>query len=346
MQHLCFNAKPTKQSQRERSLRARRRWLITAWLSLLPILGIAAVPARAQGYPARPVRIIADSAPGSAIDATLRIIADGLTRVWGQQAVLINQPGAGGAIAARAAAAAAPDGYTLSMPALSAFVAAPGAAANLPIEVPRDFAPIGYLGGAPMFITAAPRLGVKTLPELIALARERPGELAYGTNGPGRLTHLTGELLQSRTGIKLLMVPYSGGTAQVLNDVMGGRIPLVFEAYSGIAGAIDAGTVRPLAVASSKRLADFPDLPTVAETIPGFEAGGWQVLVAPAGTPDAIVQKANADLIKALGDPETRQRLARLGRDERPLSPAETLAFIQGEQRKWAPIQQQIGGAH
>jgi len=321
------------------------RRLLIASRCLVPILAIWAAPAAAEDYPARPVRVITDSAPGSAIDATLRIIADALTRVWGQQVVLINQPGAGGAIAARAAAAAAPDGYTLSMPALSAFVAAPGAAANLPIEVPRDVTPIGYLGGAPMFITAAPRLGVKTLPELIALAKERPGELAYGTNGPGRLTHLTGELLQSRAGIKLLMVPYSGGTAQVLNDVMGGRIPLVFEAYSGVAGAIDAGTVRPLAVASTRRLPDFPDLATVAETLPGFEAGGWQVLVAPVGTPDAIVRKVNADLIKALSDPEARQRLARLGRDERPLSPAETLAFIQGEQRKWAPIQQLIGGA-
>ena len=176
---------------------------------------------------------------------------------------------------------------------------------------------IGYLGGAPMFITAAPRLGVKTLAELIELAKQKPGELAYGTNGPGRLTHLTGELLQSRTGIKLLMVPYSGGTAQALNDVMGGRIPLVIEAYSGVAGAIENGTVRPLAVASPKRVADFPDLPTVAETIPGFEAGGWQVLVAPVGTPDAIVQKINRDLIKALADPEARARLTRLGRDER-----------------------------
>ena len=110
-----------------------------------------------------------------------------------------------------------------------------------------------------MFITAAPRLGVKTLPELIALARQRPGELAYGTNGPGRLTHLTGELLQSRAGIKLLMIPYSGGTAQVLNDVMGGRIPIAIDAYSGLAGAIEAGTVRPLAVASPKRVAAFPE---------------------------------------------------------------------------------------
>jgi tripartite-type tricarboxylate transporter receptor subunit TctC len=324
-------------------MHAHRRWVVIASLCLLPLLGIAAIPAQAQDYPARPVRIITDSGPGSAIDVILRIIGDRLSQMWGQQIVPINQPGGGGAIAARAAATAAPDGYTLSIPALSAFVAPPGAAANLPIQVPRDFAPIGYFGGAPMFITAAPALDVKTLPELIALAKKRPGELAYGTNGPGRLTHLTGELLQSRTGIKLLMVPYSGGTAQVLNDVMGGRIPLVFEAYSGLAGAIQAGTVRPLAVAAVNRLADFPDLPTVAETIPGFEAGGWQVLVAPAGTPDAIVRKVNADLIKALGDPETRKQLARFGRDERPMSPDETLAFVQSEQQKWAPIQQQIG---
>lgn len=318
------------------------RRLGTALLCLLPL---AAAVARAEDYPTRPVRLIIDSAPGSAPDATLRIVADALSKVWGQPTVPINQPGAGGAIAARAAATAAPDGYTLGMPALSAFVALPGASPNLPIQVPRDFAPIGYLGGSPIFISAAPSLGVKSLPELIELAKQRPGELAYGTNGVGRLTHLTGELLQARTGIKLLMVPYSGGTAQALNDVMGGRIPLVFEAYSGVAGAIDAGTIRPLAVAAPKRLAMFPDLPTVAETLPGFEASGWQVLVAPVGTPDAIVQKANRDLIKALSDPETRSRLARLGRDERPLSPADTLAFIHGEQQRWAPILQHIAAA-
>jgi tripartite-type tricarboxylate transporter receptor subunit TctC len=320
------------------SLRCR---FILASLLVLEIFGNGA---QAQDYPTRPVRLISDSAPGSAIDATMRIIADALTRVWGQQAVLINQPGAGGAIAARAAAAAAPDGYTLFMPALSTFVAPPNAAANLPIEVPRDFVPVGYLGGAPMFITAAQQLDVKTLPELIALARAQPDKLAYGTNGPGRLTHLTGELLQSRADIKLLMVPYSGGTAQALSDVLGGRISLLFDAYSGVAGAIESGAVRPLAVASAKRLPDFPDLPTVGETLPGFEAVGWQVLVAPAGTPDAIVQKANAELIKAIADPEARDRLTRLGREDRPFTAAETLAFIKNEQAKWAPIQQQIAG--
>jgi tripartite-type tricarboxylate transporter receptor subunit TctC len=301
--------------------------------------------AQAQTYPSHPVRLISDSAPGSAIDVTMRIIAERLGKVWGQQAVVINQPGAGGAIAAHEAAAAAPDGHTLFMPALSAFVALPGKADNLPIEVPRDFTPIGYLGGAPMFITAAPWVGVKTLPDLIALAQKEPGKLAYGANGVGRLTHLTGELLQSRAGIKLLMVPYSGGTTQVLNDMMGGRIALAMDSYSGIAGAVAAGNARPLAVASLKRLPNFPDVPTVAETLPGFVAVGWQVLVAPAGTPDTIVQMASAALLKATGAVDVRERLAQFGREEEAMSPAETLAFIQTEQKTWAPIIKRIGTA-
>ena len=322
----------------------RWRWLTGAAFAVLPF--IAAETTYAQDYPTHPVRMIANSAPGSSIDVPMRIIADGLSKVWGQQAVIVNQPGAGGAIAARAAASAIPDGYTLGMPAVSAFVAVPGDADNLPIQVPHDFTPVGSLGGAAMFITAASWLGVKTLPELIALAKQHPNELAYGTNGRGRLTHLVGELLQSRADIKLLMVPYSGGTAQVLNDMMGKRVALVFDSYSGLAGAIEAGNAVPLAVASDKRLAIFPNLPTVSETLPGYEAGGWQVLVAPAGTPDAIVKKANADLNKALADPDVQQRLAKLGRTDTPMSPEETLAFIQGEQAKWAPILTQIGGAH
>jgi len=315
-----------------------------AALQFLPwMLGASA--AQAQNYPTHAVRLISDSAAGSAIDVSLRIIADGLTRVWDQQAVVINQPGAGGAIAAHAAASATPDGYTLFMPAFSAFVALPGSADNLPIELPRDFVPVGSLGGAPMFITAAAWLNVKTLPELIALAKQKPGELAYGTNGAGRLTNLTGELLQSRAGIKLLMVPYSGGTAQVLTDMMGKRIALAFDSYSGIAGAIEAGNARPLAVASAQRMTFLRDLPTVSETLPGFESNGWQVLVAPVGTPDAVVQKANADLKKALANPGVRDRLAKLGRTDTPMSPEETLAFIRAEQQKWAPIVKQIGAA-
>src|SRR5271156_1939339 len=154
-------------------MQTSRQWLIAAGLSLLPI--VAANTAQAQDYPSHPVRIITDGAPGSAIDVPTRIIAEGLSRIWGQQAVVMNQPGAGGAIAARTAATAAPDGYTLGVVAVSAFVALPGTADNLPVKVPQDFTPVGYIGGAPMYVAAAPWLGVKTLPELIALAKQKPG---------------------------------------------------------------------------------------------------------------------------------------------------------------------------
>jgi tripartite-type tricarboxylate transporter receptor subunit TctC len=169
-----------------RSLRA------IAHLSLLAALSGFGPAAKAQDYPNRPVRFITDSAPGGAIDVPVRIIADGLSRICGQQVVVVNQPGAGGAIAQRATTSAAPDGYTFGVTSVSAFVAIPGTADNLPVRVPRDGTPVGYLGGAPMFITAAPWLEVKTLPDLIARAKQRPGELSYGVNGIGRLTHLTG----------------------------------------------------------------------------------------------------------------------------------------------------------
>jgi tripartite-type tricarboxylate transporter receptor subunit TctC len=311
-------------------------------MAVIAVLAGFTAAAQAEDFPTHPVRIVTDGAPGSAIDIPTRIIAEGLSRIWGQQAVVINQPGAGGAIAARTTETAAADGYTLGIAAVSAFVALPGAADNLPIKVPQDVTPIGYVGGAPMFVGAAPWLNVKTLPDLIALAKAKPGELSYGVNGIGRLTHLTGELLQQQAGIKLLMVPYSGGTAQVINDMMGKRVALVFDAYSGIAGAVEAGNVVPLGVGSLRRMPNTPNVPTVAETLPGYESVGWQALVAPAGTPVAIVGKLNADLIKAMGDPDIKKRLADLGRDDRAMTAAETLAFVQSEQKKWAPIVAQI----
>lgn len=320
-----------------------RRTLIATSLSILSVLRTAA---HAQSYPTRPVRLITDSGAGSAVDVTTRIIANGLSHAWGQEAVVVNKPGADGAIAVHTAATAVPDGYTLAVVSLSAFIAPSGKADGLPVEVPQNFAPVGFLTGGAMFITAASWLGVKTLPELIALAKKQPGDLAYGANGLGRLTNLTGELLQEQADIKLLMIPYAGGTAKILSDVMGKRVPIVIDAYSGLAGAIQAGTIVPLAVASSKRFAKFPDVPTVAETFPGFEASGWQALLAPAGTPDSIVDKANSDLNKALTDPDIRHRFDDLVREIRPMSPAETMTFIQGEQKKWKPIVTRVAEVH
>jgi tripartite-type tricarboxylate transporter receptor subunit TctC len=311
-------------------------------LWLLALSASLAASAQAQDYPTRPVKIISDSAPGSAVDVTLRMVADRLGQVWGQQVLPVNQPGGGGVISARVAAEAAPDGYTLYMPALSVFLPAPGKAPNTALELPRDFAPIGSVTEQPMFIAAAPSLGVSTLPELIALAKRRPGEISYAVTGVGRLTHLTGELLQLRTGIKLLLVPYSGGPSHSLNDIMGGRIQFIIEAYQGLAGAVQGGNLKPLAVASEQRLPDFPDLPTVAETIPGFKAMGWQGLVAPIGTPETIIRKASDDLRKVISDPALKAQLAGRGSYPVAMSPTEVTAFIQDQQRQWSPVLQQL----
>ena len=325
-------------------MKIHRRDLVT--LSLLALSVAITGPASADDYPARPVKIISDSAPGSAVDVTLRMVADRLGHIWGQQVLPINQPGAGGTVSARVAAEAAPDGYTLYMPALSVFLPSPGKAANTALEVPRDFAPIGSVTEQPMFIAAAPSLGVTTLPELIALAKKRPGEVSYAVTGVGRLTHLTGELLQLRTGIKLLMVPYSGGPSHALNDIMGGRIPVIIEGYSGLAGAIQGGNLKALAVASAKRLPDFPNLPTVAETLPGFQAMGWQGLVAPPSTPEAIVRKVSEDLRKVMTDPTLQAQLAGRGSYAVPMCPAEVTTFIHDQQQQWAPVLQQLAAKH
>ena len=323
-------------------MKTRWPWFTSMSLSLLVLAADVAVPAQAEDYPTRAVRIISDSAPGSSVDVALRLVADRLGQGLGQQVLAVNQPGGGGSISVRAAADAAPDGYTLYMPALSVFLPTPGKPANLVPEVPRDFVPIGFVTEQPMFVAAAPSLGVNTLPELITLAKQRPGEISYAVTGVGRLTHLTGELLQYRAGIKLLLVPYSGGPNHALNDIMGGRIPLIIEAYSGLAGAIQAGNLKALAIGATKRLPDFPDLPTVAETIPGFSAVGWQVLVAPIGTPEPIVRKVSDALYAVVTDPEVKKQLARRGSYPRAMSPAELTAFIQGEQRQWKPILEQL----
>jgi tripartite-type tricarboxylate transporter receptor subunit TctC len=322
-------------------MQRHRNLLTIACLLAMIMAAIGEARAQADTYPGRPVRIISDSAPGSAVDVGLRIIADGLSQHWGQQVLVVNQPGAGGAISARVAAEAAPDGYTLYAPALSVFLAVPGKAPNLPLELPRDFTPVGFTADQPMAIGASPALGVASLPDLIALAKKRPDEISYAVTGIGRLTHLTGELLQLRAGIKLQMVPYSGGS-QALSDVMSGRVPVVIEGYTGLAGAFQSGSLKALAVASAERLPVVPDLPTVAETLPGFVASGWQAVVAPRGTPEAIVNKASEDLRKVLSQPEYRDRLAARGSYARPMSSAEVTAFVRDQQRMWKPALDRI----
>jgi tripartite-type tricarboxylate transporter receptor subunit TctC len=317
--------------------------LLTLWL-----LTVAAAPtaqAQAGRYPERPVTIICDAAPGATPDVDTRFVAEGLGRIWGQQVVVVNRTGANGSIAARAASEAAPDGYTLFMPALSTFVALLTVAPNLPLKLPRDFLPIGFTADNPMFVAVTPGLGVTTLPQLISLAKQQPGKVSIAVTGIGRLTHLTGELLQQRADIKLLSVPYTAGPAPALGDVATGRVSMIIEGYSGIAGAVNAGTVKLIAVASPQRLPQFPDLPTVAETIPDFSATGWQVLVAPVGTPEPIIRKVSDDLTKVVTDADFKARLGKIGSYSRAMPPAETLAFVEKEQRTWLPVLERIATA-
>jgi tripartite-type tricarboxylate transporter receptor subunit TctC len=319
---------------------ALRHGLAFAAMCLLTLTAESAV--HAQGYPDKPVTIIVDTAPGTAPDVDARLVAEGLSKVWGQQVVIINRPGANGSIAARAASDVVPDGYTLFMPALSTFVALPTVAPNLPLKLPRDFLPIGYTAENPMFLAVNPSLGINTLPELIARAKKQPGKISIAVTGVGRLTHLTGLLLQERAGISLLPVPYNGGPATALADVDSGRVSMIIEGYSGIVGAVKAGQVKIIAVASRERLPQFPDVPTVAETIPDFAASGWQVLVAPLGTPTPIISKASMDLAKVVSDPDFKTRLGNIGSYSHTMTPEQVLAFVQKEQDTWLPLLQKI----
>jgi tripartite-type tricarboxylate transporter receptor subunit TctC len=318
------------------------RTLLSALAATLLLSG----GAQAQSnYPTKPVKIISDSAAGSATDVVTRLTADRLSQVWGQQVIVDNRPGARGWIAVRAASEAAPDGYTLYVGAASTFTAlkgAPGVAPNLPIELPRDFTPIGFMTQQPMFLAVSPTLGIKSFAELIEQAKKKPGEFSYATTGRGRITHLTMEMVQLRAGVKLQMIPYSGGPHASMADLATGRVHIVIEGYSGLAGGLTSGTIKGIAVSSPERLPEFKDLPAVAETLPGFVAGGWNVLLAPVGTPEAIIKKASVDLNKALDDATVKAKFASLGAYLRPMTPAQVIAFAQEQQKTWRPVAEKV----
>jgi tripartite-type tricarboxylate transporter receptor subunit TctC len=320
-----------------------------AKLGAMTALGSAVASVRTAAaqsdYPTKPVRIVVDSAVGSANDVSARILADQLGKIWNQQVIIFNQPGAGGGISARVAAASLNDGYTLYLPATSVFLAlpgGPGVAPNMPVELPRDFLAIGFVLQQPIFIAASPKSGIFSIADLIARAKAKPNELSYASTGRGRLTHLTMELLQARADVQLRLVPYAGGPAQAMGDVVADRVDLVLDAYAGLAGASQSGLIKMLASTSTQRLPGMENLPTVAETLPDFFVGAWQVMLAPLGTPETIVRKVNADLRKAVEDKNVSAKFAANGGFGRYMTPEETMAFTQSQQAIWRPILQKI----
>jgi tripartite-type tricarboxylate transporter receptor subunit TctC len=319
---------------------APRRFAMMVLAMLTPLA--FALPASAADYPTRPVQIINQAAPGSGTDVLGRIVAEQLTQRLGQQVVIIPRPGAGGLVAAQAAAAAEPDGYTLYMPSSSALMVLPQTHPHLPFDFHRDFVPIGMVGSQPLLIAVSPGLGVSSLPELIALAKKEPGKILYAGNTPGSLPALTGDMLKQRAGIDMTFVSYPGFAAG-LTDLKGGRISVIFESMSALAGAVQDGSVKLLATASEQRLPQFPDVPTAAETLPGFLATGWLALLARTGTPDPIVQTLSAALRASLADPGLQKKFAELATLPAPMTPAEMQAFIAREEKNWIPVVQKAG---
>ena len=300
-------------------------------------LALAPCIAGAQGFPSGPVKLTVAVGPGSSPDVLLRIVAEHLSQLWGQQALVINQPGGAGSVAIRSVAANPPDGHSLYMALASNFIALSELQANFPVDVVRDFVPVGYVGEHPMVIAASTELGVDTLPELIALAKRRKGELNVAAGNRGSVLHLTGEWLRIAGGIDVTLVHYPAAS-QAITDVLGGRVQVMIDALTSMKGAVQAGKIKPLAVASRQRLYNFPDLPVVADTFKGFEAMGWFALMAPPGTPAPLASRISADLRTVLAKPELKKRFEDLGTYIRPGTPEELTAFILEQQQIWRPV--------
>ncbi len=315
------------------------RWLGVVLLALLP-LG----PAAAQSYPDRPVRIVVAFAPGGVVDIVARLVAARLGPEIGGNVVVENMAGASGLLGTAYVARAQPDGYTLSMINSSTLVMAPLLFKNVPYDPLNDFAPIAQLTAAPTILVVPPSLPVKSVAELVALAKAKPNGLNYASFGRGGTSHLAAELFQLVTETKMTHVPYKGSGPAII-DMIGGSVQLdvFFDSIPSALPFANDGRLRALAVTSSTRSSAAPQLPTVGESYPGFEVSGWQGLGAPAGTPAPIIAKLNMALKKVMADPELRTKMVSLGVEAMATSPQETGAHIKSEREHWTAILNKIG---
>ena len=319
-----------------------RRFLLAA---IFVAVSIGATSASAQdNFPTKPIKIVLPVPAGSALDIATRAIGDQLSSRWGQQVLIEARPGAGGLIAGQAVANAAPDGYTLVGGPASLFTILPAQKERLPIDVNRDFTQIGMIvGSGVMFIAVSPKLGVATFPEFVALARSKPGQIAVGTNGAGTLPHFAGLVLEKKGNVPITVVPYNqGGTMAAVADIMGGRVHGTIEGVFGLRGPLQSGDLKLIGQMVPQREPEFPDVPAVAETIPGLSAVGFMSLTAPAKTPEHIIRRLSEGLSQALDSSSVKQRFAEIGVPIRNLTPAQTEAFIENEERIWWPLVKQF----
>lgn len=308
-------------------------------LAVLTTAALAAAPLSALGqrYPEKPIRFIAPYAPGGSTDMLTRALAQKLADSLGQTVVPDNRPGAGGNVGAEIAARSPADGYTILLAPVSPMainVSLYGA--KLPFNPEKDFAPITLVAKVPLVIVVNASSPAKTLQEFIALARSRPGRMTYGSSGSGSSNHLTGAMLASAAKLDLIHVPYKGGGPGMI-ALMGNEVDMMVAQIPSSRQLHLAGKVRALAISGAKRSAALPDVPTMSEAgLPGFEATSWYCVVAPAGTPKPVIDRLNAEIVKALNTPEMRRKLAEDGAEVESSSPAELSRFVHAEIVKWA----------
>ena len=314
-----------------------RRIIIVALL-----LAAFAMPAAAE-YPDKPIRLIVPQAAGSATDTVARILAAGLANELGQQVIVDNRPGGALTIGLDVTAKSDPDGYTICMGPIGALAITRHMVAKLPYDIERDFQPIALVARGHMLLAAAPDAPFKTVPELIAYAMANPGKLSNASSSNGSPGHVGGELFKFMTGTNIVHIPYRGGAAAI-NDLIAGRVQIMFESLNSIAPHARSGSVRALAVTGERRSPGFPDVPTVAEAgVPGYAAPTWSGVIGPAGIPRAIVDKLNAAINRAIQSPTFKERFASIGDEPAGGAPEDFAETIAKDSAKWKEVVQRAG---
>ena len=315
--------------------------ILSRVLAAIVLAPLALPPAAAQpapAWPARPIRIVVPFTPGGSTDILARAIGKELQDAWGQPVVIDNVPGAGGSIGADRVAKALPDGYTLLMGHIGTLAVNPSLYPNLPYDPVKSFAPVAWVARVPNVLVVHPSVPARTVQELVALAKSRPGQLAYGSGGNGSAANLATEYFKLRTGTSLLHIPYRG-TAPAITDLIGGQIQVLFTGAPAVLGQIRSGQLRALAVSSPKRMDALPSLPTVAESgFRDFEADQWYGVVAPAGTSAAVIAKLNTQINQSLNSAELKTRLNNEGAVATPSTPEAFGAHIAREIGRWQPV--------
>jgi tripartite-type tricarboxylate transporter receptor subunit TctC len=296
-----------------------------------------APPANAADYPDHAIKMIVPFAAGGGTDVLARIVAQNLNSKWGQPVVVENQPGASGAIGTRAVMKAAPDGYTLLMASTGALMAVSAANEDGAFDVNKYLTPIVIGAAPPYLLVASPMLPIKTTADLIRYAKEKPEGLTFGSSGGGAASHLSGLLFAGMTGIKLLHIPYKG-TGPAVTDLISGRIDLMFAPGPVVQQFVQSGQLKALGVTDTQRSRFYPDVPTVADAVPGYESVGWFGLLAPPNTPPDIIRKINEVIVAAMQTKEFRDHLATLGAEPKPQTPEEFGRYINADVAKWSKL--------